>query len=779
MMRERLLLRLFLRLLLLVLLSLAAACSRSVGVFSEPNARAHIAMLAGTIGSRPIGTEANARARAYVVDQLRLYGYDVRVQETDARRPELGRTAHVANIIAVLPGKRSEAIGLLSHYDSSPASPGAADDGLGVAVSLEAARVLAARQDRMWSTLVLVTDGEESGLMGAAALVTDREVRARLQAYINIEAAGSSGPAMLFEAGPVNGWIVGPWARRAPHPRGASFGVEIYRRLPNDTDFTILGRQGLPGLNFALIGDGYSYHTARDVPERLSSRTIRDVGENVVATAEAFDGIDVTRRTTSNAMYFDIGGIAALSFPAIVGWLLSGAAVLAGVLACAKILPAAVRIGGVLRWMLTAVWSGAGFLLSAAAMAGATWGLRAAREVNHPWYARPDRLFLLLLAVGVTIAWTMSRAGQWLPARARGLREPLVTWSIILPVWLTLALAMLWLAPGAAYLWSLPLLTAGILLLLVPAGSPPALRAASVVVLAVTATLWLPDTLELLRFTAALFGRLPLVTPVYVYAALMTAAGVMLAPPFIAAVASTRPLVRPSLVTTLCLLSVAAAAGYAYSAPAYTFDQPQRRVVRALQEPDIATAVWEVASLEPGLDLSTAAPGGWSPQSSAAEASIPWGRLPHPFVFRASGPALGPAPLDVAAFTMQPVAAGTEVTVTAVPRRRGVVVSFVLPQGVTPARSSLPGVLRLGRWTATYIAPSEDGILWRAGFGAAASGRLQDIRLVVTDSGFPDGSGWQRLPGWIPQDRAVWTASATWVIRADPPRPIEPAPALR
>jgi hypothetical protein len=777
MMRERLLLRLFLRLLLLVLLSLAAACARSVGVFSEPNARAHIVTLAGTIGSRAIGTEANARARAYVVDQLRLYGYDVRVQETDARRPELGRTAHVANIIAVLPGKRSEAIGLLSHYDSSPASPGAADDGLGVAVSLEAARVLAARQDRTWSTLVLVTDGEESGLMGAAALVTDREVSTRLQAYINIEAAGSRGPAMLFEVGPLNGWIVGPWARRAPHPRGASFGVEIYRRLPNDTDFTILGRQGLPGLNFALVGDGYSYHTARDVPERLSPETVRNVGENVVAIAEAFDGMDVTRRTTASAMYFDIGGVAALSFPGIVGWLLSGAAVLAGVLACAKILPAAVRLGGVLRWMLTAVWSVVGFLLSAAGMAGAAWGLRAAREVNHPWYARPDRLFLLLVAVGVTIAWTMSRAGRWLPARAHGLREPLVTWSIILPVWL--ALAMSWLAPAAAYLWSLPLLTAAVLLLLVPAGSGPAIRAASVIVLAVTATLWLNDTLELLRFMAALFGRLPLVTPVYVYAALMTAASVMLAPPFIAAVATTRPLVRPSVVTILCLLSVAVAGGFAYSAPAYTYDQPQRRVVRALQEPDTAGALWEVAALEPGLDLSPGAPAGWSLQSAAAEASIPWGRLPHPFVFRATGPALGPAPLDVAAFTIRPVAAGTEVAVTAVPRRRGVVVSFVLPQGVTPARSSLPGVLRLGRWTATYIAPSEDGILWRAGFGPAAAGRLQDIRVVVTDSGFPDGSGWQRLPAWIPQDRAVWTASATWVIRADAPRPIEPVPALR
>ena len=99
--------------LLLASLAVAASagCSRPPGLFSEPNARAHIGMLAGTIGSRPIGTPANARARDYIIDQLRLFGFDVRVQEADARRAALGRTARVANIIAVRPGRRSEAIG--------------------------------------------------------------------------------------------------------------------------------------------------------------------------------------------------------------------------------------------------------------------------------------------------------------------------------------------------------------------------------------------------------------------------------------------------------------------------------------------------------------------------------------------------------------------------------------------------------------------------------------------------------------------------------------------
>src|SRR3954468_8176911 len=111
--------------LLLIVLPALPGCGRPAGVFSEQNARAHIEVLAGTIGSRPVGTEANARARAYVIDQLRLYGYEVRVQEADGRRPEFGRTARVANIIGVLPGKRSEAVGLVSHYDSAPDSPGA------------------------------------------------------------------------------------------------------------------------------------------------------------------------------------------------------------------------------------------------------------------------------------------------------------------------------------------------------------------------------------------------------------------------------------------------------------------------------------------------------------------------------------------------------------------------------------------------------------------------------------------------------------------------------
>jgi len=226
--------------------------------FDVDNARAHVNMLAGTIGSRPVGSEANVKARNYLIDQLRLYGFDVRVQETDAVRPDVWTTARVANIIAFKAGARREAIGLVAHYDSVAEGPGAADDGLGTAVSLEAARVLASQPSRNYSLLVLLTDGEEAGMMGAAAAVTDPEIKERLQAYLNMEAIGSAGPTVLFESGPNAYPLLKAWARGAPQPRGGSYAIEIYKRLPNDTDFTILKGAGIPGLNFAAIGDSYA-----------------------------------------------------------------------------------------------------------------------------------------------------------------------------------------------------------------------------------------------------------------------------------------------------------------------------------------------------------------------------------------------------------------------------------------------------------------------------------------------------------------------------------------
>jgi hypothetical protein len=764
----------------LLLTSVAAGCTRDPELFSLRNARAHVEMLAGSIGSRPSGTEANARARAYIVDQLRIFGYQVRVQETDARRPELGRTARVANIIAVLPGPRGEAIGLLSHYDSRADTPGAGDDAFGVAISLEAARLIAASQGRQWTTYVLVTDGEEEGLLGAAALMTDAQVRDNLDAYINIESSGSGPPVALFETGPANEWLVSSWAKNAPHPRGGSYALEVYRRLPNDTDFSILKRHQIPGLNFAAVGDSYTYHTARDTPDRLSSAALSETGENVIAVLNALQKTDITRRSVREATYFDIGGTVAMSYAAAGAWITSGLAVILGVLGWLRITAFLVREEGVGRWLLGLVWMVVALAATVAAMVGATAALRAAREVYHPWYARPDRLFLMLVAAGAAVAWMMARAGRWIPARARGLRHPAVAWTYALPAWIAITLLALWAAPSAAYLWTLPLFFAGLLLLLTPPRQAVALRIVSVVVLGVSATLWLRETLDLLRFIVPMFGRLSMITPVYVYAAVLSIAGLMVVPPLMAATATTMPLRRPALATALVLAAVAGTVLAAWAAPGYTREQPLRRYVRAIQEPGADHSVWMVGSLEPGLDLDAGAPSRWT-MGEPPVTSIPWGTLPQPFVFSTTTAPLGPSPAAITGFAVAPTdgGAGATVTLSVVPREPALSVSFVLPSGLTPARSNFPGALRLDRWTATFYAPPPEGIAWQASFASATPATLKGIRVAITAAGLRGAPGPQRLPAWLPQEQAVWSAWFTWVLDPSAPPPIEPVPPLR
>ena len=143
-------------------------------------------------------------------------------------------------------------------------------------------------------------------------------------------------------------------------------------------------------------------------------------------------------------------------------WVLTALALLFGVVAWVKTTAGAIRMAGLGRWLLTVVWSIVASIAVVLAMIGVTWALRAAREVYHPWYAHPGRLFVLLLAVGVTTGWGMSRA-RTLAARSARMGCAIRSWRGGRTADLDRARRhmALWLPPGAAYLWTLPLLTAG------------------------------------------------------------------------------------------------------------------------------------------------------------------------------------------------------------------------------------------------------------------------------------------------------------------------------
>jgi hypothetical protein len=759
---------------------LSAACSPRGGRFVTANARAHVNMLAETIGARPAGSDANRRAREYLIDQLQIAGMAVRVQDTEARRADTGVAGRVSNIVAIRQGSdgtTSDAIALVAHYDSIPDGPGAGDDAFGAAIAVEAARVLGAAPMRH-SLMVLLTDSEESGLLGAAGAMADPTIRDRIAAYMNIEATGTSGPAFLFETGPGNRWLTSAWARYAPFPRGASFAAEVYKRTPNDTDFTMLRRADVPGLNFAIIGDSTAYHTDRDTAARVDDRSLTTMGDNAIAIATGLDALNLRRRALDDATYFDVAGTWALSYGPMTALIIGVLSIALGVLAWLRSTASTVRATGILRLLLLLVWSVAGAVAVVAAMAGALWLLRAVREVYHPWYGQMGRTAAFMVAAGIAAGWLVSRAGALIPARARGDRHPAAAWAVALPFWIAIAGALMWFAPGAAQLATVPLLSAGVLLLATPLRSSTAVRITSAIVLAIAAAVWIRNALDLLFYANALFGRFATITPLWIFPALLAVAGLFVVPPFLSTVSAGSPLARPSVFTGFCLIAVAVTGLAAYSGSAYTDRDPLRRHARFVQDDGSKTAMWEIGGNEPGLDvvpadgLTWAADAGTGPRP--LRLSTP---LPYPFLFTAPAPIVATPAVATASVTT--IGDGVEMTITVRPRDPSAFVTLALPAGVTPARANLPGVVtRANRWRSIFAAPPAEGVLWRVVVSGSDASRLGESGIVVESAfepGAPDGSTRPMLPAWMPREATAWRMRSVYLI---PVGPLLPPPAL-
>lgn len=116
-------------------------------------------------GPRPPGSPELAKARAYIVDQLKSSGLKVKEDQFHASTP-MGEK-NMVNIIAELPGESPDAIIVSSHYDSKYFKDmrfvGANDPGSSVGALLELGRVLAATNPKPKLTYWFVFfDGEEA-----------------------------------------------------------------------------------------------------------------------------------------------------------------------------------------------------------------------------------------------------------------------------------------------------------------------------------------------------------------------------------------------------------------------------------------------------------------------------------------------------------------------------------------------------------------------------------------------------------------------------------------
>src|SRR5215218_2875050 len=419
--------------------------SAQASEFSAERAFSHVEQIAER--PHPVGSPANAEVRDYLIGQLEDLGLRPTVQEATSARTKEGTAsiARVHNIHARIPGSsRTGHVVLVAHYDSVPRGPGAADDGAGVAAILEIARAITSSSPPRNDIDIVFTDAEEPWLLGAQAFVREGRLDPQRSVVLNLEAGGTSGPALMFESSRDNATLI-PALASAQRPIAGSGWEACYQLLPNDTDFTVFRDTGFAGMNFSLVEGSARYHTPEDSPANLDPASLQHMGATVLATAHHFAGQDLGVPRGGSLTYFTVLG-ELVHYPQQLAVPL---AVLAAVVFVATLLYA--RRGGA-RGVGWAAVSFLGLLVVTTAFGIGVWQVL---RLLHPGYGsfhtgdtyRPEwyAAGLLALTAALTVAW-------YLMMRRRRAPEELAlsTWAWFVVLAIPTAV---W-VPWAAYLFS-------------------------------------------------------------------------------------------------------------------------------------------------------------------------------------------------------------------------------------------------------------------------------------------------------------------------------------
>ena len=497
--------------LLLALLGLTALCFAIAGPpaplpasappdqFSAERAMQHVRAIAQE--PHPVGTQANAAVRDYIVAQLRALGLDAQVQRALGVFPQYGVAGMTDNIVARLEGVGSggKAILLVGHYDSTPTGPGASDDGSAVATLLETARALKAAPPLQNDVIFLFTDGEESGLLGASAFQAQHPWAGDVGLVVNFEARGHTGSSLTFQTGRDNARLIPEFARAVTYPAANSLMNTVYQTLPNDTDFTVFEEAGLTGFNFGYIDGASVYHTALDDVDHLDLRSLQHDGFNALDVTRQFGNLDLATVAPggTDAVYFDLVGRILVHYP-------FEAAVLLAVLLAAGY--AALAAFGLRRKWLSWKALGAGvlaFLLNTLMGLGVVWLAWQLAYSQNPQYATiplPDIYNASWYWWAFSALAIATTTGMYV-LRRRNVRTPGLAMGALL-WWVVLTLVTTFLVPGASwvFLWPAAFSLIG-LAVLAWRGERPGADWIAVVVLALTA-------LPALSFTTGLAASL-------------------------------------------------------------------------------------------------------------------------------------------------------------------------------------------------------------------------------------------------------------------------------
>lgn len=237
----------------------------------------------------------------------------------------------MTNVIGILPGRDRSlpAVMLMSHHDTVWGSPGAADDTAGVAASLEVVRAVKVQGLAERDLIVLATDAEELGLMGAVHFFANNPLRHRVGAIINLEARGGGGRANMFQTSRNNGTAMELYATYATQPAASSLAAFIYSVLPNDTDLTPALEGDYTAYNIAFIGRSGLYHSPLITPDRLDQGSLQDMGNQTLELTTAMLKADGMPGKAPDRVFFDWLGVTTVHYSVGLGWLILAGAIAA------------------------------------------------------------------------------------------------------------------------------------------------------------------------------------------------------------------------------------------------------------------------------------------------------------------------------------------------------------------------------------------------------------------------------------------------------------------
>ena len=253
--------------------------------FNADRAGKDLATLVG-FGPRPAASDAIAKARTYIIDELRKAGLEPKLDEFDATTPR--GVKKMVNIRAIRPGAQPRVIALTGHYDTKIFDfpfVGASDGGSSAAWVLEMAR--ATNGLKLNNTLEFIFfDGEEAVLdwtdtdsVYGSRYDVDRRYRANelknLKALILVDMIGDKNLDIRKESGST------AWLTNTIWTTAGTMGFR--REFPNDEisvadDHVPYLKAGINAVD--IIDFDYPYwHTAGDTLDKVSSASLKIVGD--------------------------------------------------------------------------------------------------------------------------------------------------------------------------------------------------------------------------------------------------------------------------------------------------------------------------------------------------------------------------------------------------------------------------------------------------------------------------------------------------------------------